>query len=339
VYSAVLWGGLLSHENVTIVSFDAAQNAGSDGRILGNLFYRSGLSPNQLAPSAIAASGDRVAVAIQRSVWHGPSSSGPATQLVVLSVDDRERMLVADHSAPPTDTLAERTTAALRPSVTATADGFLVLDMLGDRRLRLTRVDRAGAVQMQRAFELPFADINESAIATWAVRARGEGFVIATDDEQARLLFVDERGVRNETAAIQPISRVYSRPFLCAGDGDEFEFAQSDANASTLWALHLSPERALASVPLDGDRALRMCARPRQWLRTHASGRQPGGDADIWDATEMRARCALELRAPNELVERTIDVERSIAIAYDVEADNIDLRPVVLDDCLSERAQ
>ncbi|MFO0560044.1 MAG: hypothetical protein U0269_18665 [Polyangiales bacterium] len=339
LYSAVLWGGLRSHENVTLVSFDADQNPGSDGRIIGNFFYRSGVGTNRLAPSSIAVSGDRIAVAIQRAGWVAQGSTGVFTQLVLFSTDDRERMLVADYSAPPADTLSGATLQAFEPSVVATADGFLVLDMLGDKRLRLTRVDRAGSVQMQRLFALPFTVTDESTLSWWAVHARGEAFVIATNDEQARLLFVDERGISNETAAIQPISRVFSVPFLCAGDGDEFEFAQTAANSATLWALHVSPERALASVPLDEDRALRMCARPRQWLRTQRRTEAHESAADIWDATAMQSRCASELRAPNALVQRTIDVSGSLAIACDAEADNIDLRPIVLDECLIDRGR
>lgn len=335
IYAATLWSGFASHQNISLHSFDAE---GRDPQYLGHSFFRSGLSENTLAQSAIAASSTRVAVALRRGVFHQSTQAwAAATNVVVFSLDERAANVPAA-SMPGADGLFEGPVEQrFSPSISAASDGWWVLDMTSDHRLRLTKTSLAGAIVSQQQFPLPFMVRASDELQRWAVRARGEGFVVATNDEAARLLFVDARGITNITAAIQPISRVFSRPYLCAGDGEEFEFAQSDANSATLWALHLSPERALASVSLEGERDLRMCAAPRLWLRIQPRTATTEGGADLWSASSMQARCAIELRAPNERVQRTVDVNGTLAIATDVEDNAIDLRPVQLDECVSAR--
>jgi hypothetical protein len=328
IFTATMWGGLASHENVTVHSFDLQ---GGDARRIGNFFYRSGLD-NILANAAVATSGDSVAVVLRRAAVHRQDMRwGSATNVVAFSANERDRELVGEYDAGSPGLLDGVTEPLFAPNITPTREGWLVLDMATDRRMRLSRVDRAGALQMQRHFELPFSVTGGTDLSRWAVAGKGEQFIVATDNEASRLLLVSERGIANITERIQAISRVYSQPQLCAGEGEQLEFAQSAENSATLWALHESPSRALRRVSLDESRALGTCARPGLWLRTSTAG------ADLWDASAMRARCSDELRAPRESIARTLNVTDAIAIATDVERDVIVLRPIALSTCLGAR--
>jgi hypothetical protein len=328
IFTATMWGGLASHEHVTVHSVDLQ---GGDARRVGDFFYRSGLD-NILSNAAVATSGDAVAVVLRRGARHRPDMRwGPATNVVVFSANERDRDLVGEYETGSAGLLDGVTEPLFAPSITPTREGWLVLDMVADRRMRLSRVDQAGALQTQRHFELPVSVTMRADIARWAVAAQGEQFIVATDDEASRLLLVSERGIANITERIQAISRVYSQPQLCAGEGEQLEFAQSAENSATLWALHESPSRALRSVALDESRSLGKCARPGLWLRIGAAG------PDVWDASAMRARCGDELRAPRESVARTVNVSDSMAIATDVERDVIVLRLIALSTCLGAR--
>ncbi len=327
IYTATMWSGLASHENVTVHSLDLQ---GGDARRIGNFFYRSGLD-NILANAAVATSGDAVAVVLRRGARHRDMRWGSATNVVVFSVNERDRGLVGEYETGSPGLLDGVTEPLFAPSITPTREGWLVLDMVADRRMRLSRVDQAGALQTQRHFELPFSVTIGTDIARWAVAAHGQQFVVATDNEASRLLLVSEQGIANISERIQGISRVYSQPHLCAGEGEQLEFAQSAESSATLSALHESPSRALRSVSLDESRSLGPCARPGLWLRTGTTG------PDLWDASAMRASCSNELRAPRASVARTLNVTDSIAIATDVERDVIVLRLIALSTCLGAR--
>lgn len=334
LFAATLWSERASPN--TTVSLHAFDSDGTRPTRVGSLQFRAENTALSLAPSAVALSGDRVAVVLTRPAAHGGRAElAPATSIVVLAANDTSRSPTAPDTAGAPGLLHAITSKRFAPSVTATMDGFLVLDMTHERRLRLTRIDHAGSPRDERLFELPFTVASEDDVRHWAVRAWGESFVVATNDERARLLVVSARGIENATARIQAISRVTSRPLLCVGDEDELEFAQSAENSATLWALHRSPARALRSVPLEEQRQLRACARPGLWLRTPLVA-TTASRADLWDADASRSLCANALRPANDQVARTLDLAGAIAIATDVEDDTIDLRPVRLDECIAQ---
>lgn len=340
VFAATIWTGNASHETLSLHSFEAD---GTAPRALGGMFYRHGTSVPPLARSSIAAQGDAVLVTHARIVSHASISAwGSATGVVRFSADGSAPPPSADFTAGTRTVLDGVTSPELAPSVTARAGGFSVLDMSADRRLRLTLIDGSGAVVGQQLFALPFALSSVSDVRTWAVQARGDAFIVATNDESWRLLEVSERGLTNFTDAIRPISRVQSRPALCAGEGEAFEFAQSAENSATLWALDRLPANALRSAPIEPERPLRGCVEPGLWLR--ATDVVPRAQvADLWDAERGRARCAAELSLSAEGVVRTINVSGPVAIATDVEGDtsniesSIVLRAIPLHGCIAAR--
>lgn len=338
--SATIWSGLGSHQTLSLHAFALD---GSSPRALGAMFFRATEPVGPLARSAIAASGDAALVTHARKVRHeGLPDWASATGVVLFSADGRGAAPMADYEAGSRTVLAGVTSPEFAPSVTARGEGFLVLDLTAERQLRLTSLDRAGAVVGQQRFELPFALGQVADVREWAVQARGETFIVATNDEGWRLLEVSERGVANVTDAIRPISRVQSRPWLCAGDGEAFEFAQSAENSATLWALDRLPSSALSSAPIEPTRPLRACVEPRLWLRSLATVRRAEG-ADLWDAVAGRARCQAELSPIGDAVARTIDVSGRVAIAADVEGDagnleaTIVLRAIPLHGCIDAR--
>lgn len=338
--SATIWTGRGSHETLSLHAFSPD---GTSPRALGSMFFRAGEAVPSLARSSIASSGPAVLVAHARNARHEALGRwASATGVAIFAADGSGAGPTADYDAGTRTVLAGETSPALAPSVTAGRDGFFVLDLSVDQRLRLTALDRAGAVVGQQQFALPFALAQVEDVRAWAVQARGETFVVATNDESWRLLEVSERGVVNLTDAIRPISRVQSRPWLCAGEGEAFEFAQSAENSATLWALDRSPSSALSSAPLEETRPLRACAEPRLWLRSLDVVRSTEG-ADLWDADAGCARCQPELTPSVEGVARTIDVSGRVAIAADVEGDasnlaaTIVLRAIPLQSCITTR--
>ncbi len=306
VIAASLWSE--GHENIGLYTFD--RDGGRATRV-GSFFYRAGIigaqGPIVRAPS-IAASGERVAAAFVRGARAG--SEGPwirATAIEVFALDGGAPMRTAEYEIGAPGLLDGDTRPEFSATITSTRDGWLVLDLLADLRLRVTRVDRDARVLSQRAFSQPLG-ADGFGIDRWVVRAQRERFWIIAPSEGGRALGDRRRRDRREREGARRSAALAGRePLLLArridghrvqrrarGVGRARHRARSRAAADASVARGDDPARVRAA------RAVAARAGRGQWLRRRGRvdgtgvvrGRSRGATGDSRRAAGDRGRAA-----------------------------------------------
>jgi hypothetical protein len=329
VIVAAMWSE--GHENLGVFAFEADSERASR---LGSAHFRTGTGSSQLRTPSIAVSGARVAAAFARPVWSESARAHiRATTIEVFALDgSSSQPRGADYQIGAPGLLDGDTLQSFAATVASAGDGWLVLDMLADRRLRITRVDSAARVLSQRAFAVPFT-VEEERIDRWVVRAQGDRFWIVAPSVGGRALSVSEGGVVDESARM-PVGAQRS-PVVspCFSSDGSMDLGFSDARAA--WVARVTergaePQRTL---PWEAGMTLHECARPGLWLRQRAAN----GGYDVVDEATGGASCAAELAASSRTAEHLVSVAGPLAVVAEQRGRAFELRAVALRGCVDAR--